>query len=60
MDRNGLSTSGWSDAFWDPKAVIYTLPNGIDILDIKDDDASGLIVADLGRSALKSTTVRFS
>lgn len=57
MERTGLSTSRWLDAIWEPNTRMYTLPNGIDMLDVTGDGDARLIIADLGSSTLDDTKV---
>ncbi|XP_008208801.1 Bardet-Biedl syndrome 1 protein homolog isoform X1 [Nasonia vitripennis] len=58
MERTGLSTSRWLDAIWEPNTRMYTLPNGIDMLDVTGDGDARLIIADLGSSTLDDTKLR--
>lgn len=42
--------SRWLEAIWEPGARIYSLPGGIDMIDISGDGDARLITADLGNS----------
>ena len=42
--------SRWLEAIWEPGARIYSLPGGIDMIDISGDGDARLITIDLGNS----------
>ncbi|KAG7206138.1 hypothetical protein KM043_003530 [Ampulex compressa] len=54
----GLGTNRWLEAIWEPRARIFSLPNGIDMLDVTGDGDARLICADLGTTDVDSTKLR--
>lgn len=55
----GLGTSRWLEALWEPSANLFTLPGGLDMLDVSGDGEARLICADLGLVGDDSTKVCF-
>lgn len=53
----GLGTSRWLEALWEPSAGLFTLPGGLDMMDISGDGDARLICADLGSVGNDSTKV---
>lgn len=57
-DQNiSLRISRWLEALWEPGARLYTMPNGLDMVDITGDGDARLICADLGVLGVNSTKV---
>ncbi|XP_076675482.1 BBSome complex member BBS1-like isoform X2 [Andrena cerasifolii] len=58
-DQNiSLRISRWLEALWEPGARLYTMPNGLDMVDITGDGDARLICADLGVLGDNSTKIR--
>ena len=55
---SGLGTSRWLEAFWEPGAKLYTLPNGVDMLDVTGNGDARLVCVDLGTLAANSAKIR--
>ncbi|XP_017879175.1 Bardet-Biedl syndrome 1 protein homolog isoform X1 [Ceratina calcarata] len=55
---NGLGTSRWLEALWEPAARLYTLPNALDMLDVTGDGDARLLCADLGTLDANSAKIR--
>lgn len=53
----GLGMSRWLEALWEPSAGLFSLPGGLDMLDISGDGDARLICADLGPVGSDSTKV---
>lgn len=51
--------SRWLEALWEPSAGLFSLPGGLDMLDISGDGDARLICADLGPVGGDSTKVLF-
>lgn len=49
--------SRWLEALWEPSAGLFSLPGGLDMLDISGDGDARLICADLGPVGSDSTKV---
>ena len=58
-DQNigNLGSSRWLEAIWEPGARLYTLPNGLDMVDVTGDGDARLICTDLGILGGNSTKV---
>ncbi|XP_012527610.2 Bardet-Biedl syndrome 1 protein homolog [Monomorium pharaonis] len=54
----GLGMSRWLEALWEPSAGLFSLPGGLDMLDISGDGDARLICADLGPVESDSTKIR--
>ncbi|XP_011691082.1 PREDICTED: Bardet-Biedl syndrome 1 protein isoform X1 [Wasmannia auropunctata] len=54
----GLGMSRWLEALWEPSAGLFSLPGGLDMLDISGDGDARLICADLGPVGSDSTKIR--
>lgn len=52
--------SRWLEALWEPAAKLYTLPNGLDMLDVSGDGDARLVCADLGALDINSPKVRYN
>lgn len=52
-----LGMSRWLEALWEPSAGLFSLPGGLDMLDISGDGDARLICADLGPVGSDSTKV---
>lgn len=50
--------SRWLQAIWEPGTRIYSLPGGIDMIDISGEGDARLITADLGNSLQDTPRVR--
>ncbi|KYN20035.1 Bardet-Biedl syndrome 1 protein [Trachymyrmex cornetzi] len=50
--------SRWLEALWEPSAGLFSLPGGLDMLDISGDGDARLICADLGPVGSDSTKIR--
>ena len=46
--RDVANASRWLEAIWEPGAEIYSLPDGIEMLDVSGDGDARFIVADIG------------
>lgn len=55
----GLGMSRWLEALWEPSAGLFSLPGGLDMLDISGDGDARLICADLGPVGSDSTKVYY-
>lgn len=53
----GLGMSRWLEALWEPSAGLFSLPGGLDMLDVSGDGDARLICADLGPVGSDSTKV---
>lgn len=57
---SSLGMSRWLEALWEPAAKLYTLPNGLDMLDVSGDGDARLVCADLGALNINSPKVRYN
>ncbi|XP_076235739.1 BBSome complex member BBS1-like [Calliopsis andreniformis] len=53
-----LGASRWLEALWEPASRLYTLPSGLDMVDVTGDGDARLICTDLGTLSANSSKIR--